>query len=433
MAYSALTRVRPGLAPLALLALLGGCGDAATGGVGHGRAALAVAPEFPEGHVTGSLNLVVDQVKVRVVRPPSEWVVDTSAAFPANASTMTMRVQVPLKARTERMEVVLELWAGPLLVFAGSRPVEVVEGAGSATATFIPLTYRGPGAEARVIRITPRDTVLRPGQSFTFAIEADNGSGVPVGDVYVNWSLGTTSGGSLTPAGVLTTPAARSSVLVRARAATGARDSTVIWVAPAPAIIEPLSGGGQTSVVGRTLPAPLVTRVLAGDGLGVPGLLVHFTGPAGSTLSPAVARTDAGGFARTTVTLAGRAGPQAFMGFLAGIGAVQFVVQGQVDAPSEIVIVRGNNQQARPGQMVPIPLEVAVRDQFGNPVRDALVRWEVIGGGGALGLTSTLTDAAGVALSAYQMGPGTGNNLVRATLDATATSVVFLLVPPGGE
>lgn len=432
MVYPAPSRLRACLAPLALMALAAGCGDAATDGLGHGRAALAVTPEFPEGHVTGSLNLVVDQVKVRVVRPPSEWVVDTSAVFPANASAMTMRVQVPLKARTERMEVVLELWAGPLLVFAGSRPVDVVEGAGSPGATLIPLTYRGPGAEARVIRITPRDTVLRPGQSFTFGIEADNGSGVPVGDVYVNWSLGTTSGGSLTPAGVLNTPTTRSSVLVRARAATGARDSTVIWVAPAPTAVVPVSGEGQTAVVGRALPAPLVTRVLASDGLGVPGLPVHFAGPAGSVATPAVVRTDAEGYARTTVTLGGKAGPQAFTGFLGGVGAVQFLVQGLVDAPSEIVIVRGNNQQAPPGQMAPIPLEVAVRDQFGNPVRDAMVLWEVIGGGGSLGLAETLTNGAGVALSSYQMGPGTGNNLVRATLEATGTSVVFLLVPAGG-
>ncbi|MFN2315557.1 MAG: hypothetical protein ABR551_09710 [Gemmatimonadales bacterium] len=432
MVYPAPTLSRDRWTPLALLALLAGCGDAATDGSGRGgQAALAVAPEYPAGYVAGSLNLVVDQVKVRVVRPPSEWVMDTTAAFPADAQSVSLRVQVPLKARVERLEVVLELWAGPLLIFAGSRSVEIAEGGRASQPTGIPLTYRGPGAEARNIQITPRDTVLRPGEVFGFGILADNGSGVTVGDVYVHWSATGNSGASIQPTGVLTAAGARGSVMLHARAATGARDSSRIWFAPAPTLVLPTSGGGQVAVVGTVLAAPLVTQVLANDGLGVPGVLVHLSTASGGTATPEVVRTDADGFARSVVTLGGKAGPQAFNAVVLGVGAVQHLVHGTVDAPARIAIVRGSNQITPPGQAVAVPLEVVVTDQYGNTVRDALVVWEVIAGGGSLGLLETRTNGGGRALSAYQMGPDSVTNLVRATMAATGLSVVFVLEAGG--
>lgn len=409
------------------LALLAGCGDAATDGIGPGAAALAVAPAYPAEYQPGTLNLVVDQVKVRVLRPPSEWVVDTSATFPADAPALTMQVRVPLKSRVERMDVVLELWAGPLLVFSGSQNVEVWEGAGTGQPASIPLTYRGPGAEARNIRITPRDTVLRPGERFRFGIQADNGSGVPVGDVYVAWSVSGNAAANVNAAGELTAAGQRGSVMLAARSATGARDSTRIWFAPAPVSVEAMAGGGQAAVVGSDLPAPFVARVLAADGLGVPGVLVHFSASSGGSVHPAAARTDGDGVARGTVTLGGLAGIQSFQGSVAGVGTVQFVATAEVDVPAQIAIVRGNNQIAPPGQPVQVPLEVIVTDRFGNSVRDARVTWEVLAGDGVLGLTESLTDGAGRALSAYTMGPGTATNLVRATMAATGAAVVFVL------
>lgn len=427
MVYSAQPPRITRLAAPALLALLAGCGDAATDGSWPGGARLAVVPEYPEGFAPGSLPLMLDQVKVRVIRPPAEWIVDTAVVFPASAKSLTMRVQVPLKTRQERLEAVLELWAGAQLIFAGHRMVDVAEGAGTGQPASIPLTYLGPGADARAITIAPRDTVLRPGQSFGFGVLADDGNGVPVGDVYVNWSTSGNSGASVTPAGVLTAAEARGAVMLHARAATGARDSSRIWFAPPPTTLTLISGSNQVAVVGSTLAAPLVARVTADDGLGVPGVLVHFTTPGGGTATPTAVRTDADGVARATVTLGTKAGPQPFQGTTLGVGAVQFQLEGLVDLPSQIGIVRGNLQETPPGQLVPVPLEVVVRDQFGNLVPGAKVRWTVVAGAGHLGLTETLTNANGRALAAYQMGPEPITNLVRATLEATNTSVVFVL------
>jgi len=413
-----------------LLALVAGCGSVATDGLAPGSASLAVVPEYPANFEAGSLNLVIDRVRVRVVRPPSEWIADTSAVFPAGAGSITMRLSLPLKARQEQLGVVLELWAGPLMLFSGARTLEVTEGLPVGEPPRILLTYRGPGAEARTIRITPRDTVLRPGQTLPFRVEADNGAGVPVGDVYVNWSVSGT-GATVTPSGVLSGPAQRGSVLLRASAATGARDSTRIWFAPAPTAILPVSGAGQSGVVGTALPAPLVARVMAADGLGVPGIPVQFySAAAGAVVATSPVITDADGVARTPVQLGTVAGSQGFVAYVAGLGAVQFGATAAVGAASIIQVVRGGDQVAAPGSQLPVPLEISVRDQYGNPVGNALVRWSVVQGGGELGLAETLTDGTGVALSAYQMGPAAGTNVVRATLASTGTSVLFVLRTP---
>jgi len=417
--------------PSALLALTAGCGSAATDGAGPGVAALTVVPEYPADFAPGSLNLVVDQVKLRAIRPPSEWALDTAVAFPAGAGSVTIRAQIPLKARVERLDVVLELWAGPLLIFSGSRLLEVSEGAPSGPAPTIPLTYRGPGAETRVIQITPRDTVLRPGESFAFGVLADDGNGQSLGDVYVNWSVAGGSGATVTPAGMLTGPASRGSAMLRARAATGARDSTRIWFAPAPTAVTAVTGHGQRGPVGTEASAPIVARALAADGLGVPGLPVRFsTGSPGAVAIDAVVITDAEGYARTNVLLGTRVGTQHYAATILGVGSSAFTMIADVGPAAAIRIVRGHDQETPPGATVGIPLEVSVTDQYGNVARNALVRWTVLQGDGTLGLTETRTDDRGRALSAYHMGPDPITNFVRATLDLTGTSVIFALRTP---
>lgn len=431
MPKSVPAKALPRWIPSALLALTAACGSAATDGSGPGMAALALVPEYPADFAPGTLNLVVDEIRIRAIRPPSEWILDTAVAFPATASSVTVRAQVPLKARVERLEVVLELWAGPLLIFSGSRMLDVAEGAPTGPAPAIPLTYRGPGAETRVIQITPRDTVLRPGQAYSFGVHAGDGNGQPLGDVYVAWSVSQGSGATVTPAGVLTGPPTRGSAMLHARAATGARDSTRIWFAPEPSDIVAHAGGGQRGEVGEAMPAPVVARVFAADGLGVPGIPVRFaTGSPGAAVADEVVITDAEGFARTAVTLGTRVGLQFYSATVLGLGNAGYAMVADVGPAAIIHIVRGNGQEAAPGTSVGIPLEVVVTDRFGNPVQGALVRWSVMQGDGILGLTESHSDERGRSLASYRMGPAAVPNFVRATLDLTGTSVVFALRTP---
>jgi hypothetical protein len=58
-------------------------------------------------------------------------------------------------------------------------------------------------------------------------------------------------------------------------------------------------------------------------------------------------------------------------------------------------------------------------------VAGALVHWSVPAGGGQLGVTESVTGAAGTAATPYTMGPGVESNVIQATLVATGTSVLF--------
>jgi hypothetical protein len=189
-----------------------------------------------------------------------------------------------------------------------------------------------------------------------------------------------------------------------------------------------VSGGGQSAVVGTALPRPLIVRVVGADGLGVPGILVNFSGEGtGAAVQPAAVRTDAAGLASAEAVVSHSAGAQRFTAEVTGLGSIQFLVDGLIDLPSQVLIASGDLQQTAPDDLVSAPLTVRVADRFGNPVPGQLVHWEVLAGGGALSQPSILTDSTGIVRAGYQMGPGSVTNFVRATLVSTGASVVFEL------
>jgi hypothetical protein len=189
-----------------------------------------------------------------------------------------------------------------------------------------------------------------------------------------------------------------------------------------------VSGGGQSAVVGTALPRPLIVRVVGADGLGVPGILVSFFGEGiGAITQPAAVRTDATGIASVDAIVSHIAGAQRFTAEVPGLSAVQFLVAGLIDLPSQVLIAGGDLQETPPDELVSTPLSVRVADRFGNPVPGQLVHWEVLAGGGVLSQPSILTDSTGIVRTGYQMGPGSVTNFVRATLVSTGASVVFEL------
>jgi len=73
--------------------------------------------------------------------------------------------------------------------------------------------------------------------------------------------------------------------------------------------IQIVSGNGQVQLVGQALPSPLVVKVVNGSGSPLAGATVTFSVASGSaSVSPTTATTDAGGLAKTTVTLGSAAG-----------------------------------------------------------------------------------------------------------------------------
>lgn len=82
--------------------------------------------------------------------------------------------------------------------------------------------------------------------------------------------------------------------------------------------------------------------------------------------------------------------------------------------PAAISIVRGNNQSATVGSILPDSLVVKVVDREGRPVPSQSVSFEVIAGGGSVAPDDARTDANGLAGTSWTLGTGAGAQQVLA-------------------
>ncbi len=423
------TRYRFLVPAFGLLALAAGACSDSTGGSGSPQAQLVLRPRFPATYTVGAFELAVDRVRVRLIRPPAEAVVDTVVFFPVDASEITVRVKVPLLSRREILNAGLELRGGTRILFSGTRQVEVTDVPTSAPA--IPLQYVGPGTEMTSLRIEPRDSALRPGEAFTYRVLAFNGQ-TALPDFYVGWSTDDPDHVSVDARGALVAPAERGSFMLRVISPTGVRDSTRVWISLPPSTMSYVSGTEQTSVAGTPLPDQLVVRVLALDGQGVPGVAVHFTALSGGTLTSPHVTTDANGFARTTATLGPIAGLQIFEAVVPSLPTITFRATAQAGPPFRIGALAGGNQQGIVGRILDGALIARVTDAVGNFIAGVPVTWQVVTGDGVLEQSDTRTNLNGLALGIYRLGTVPGTNVVRVTMTGTSLSTNFTATAAAG-
>jgi hypothetical protein len=303
---------------LGLLLALAGCADLV--GSGDLTASFSLAPAFAPGTVTGVVS--VDNVRLRLLRPVAELALDTTVVFPADSSRLAVRLRVPLRARSEKFLLLVELREGAATLFSATQTVELIAESEGPTPTPQPvLVYVGPGAAARALRIEPRDTVLTFGASFQFRVSGTDASGTPVNDLRVIWNAPQTV--SLSTDGTLLAPGARGIIKLRAFTPSGVGDSTSVRFAPAPASLVLQGGGGQNATAGSTLPVAFAVQVRGADGLGVPGVVVHFRSlTLGAAVGTASMVTGDNGSATTTLTLGILAGVYSFEAAVSGLPVV---------------------------------------------------------------------------------------------------------------
>lgn len=418
--------MRRPLPGLLLWATLGaaGCGDVPSHPGRGGIATLALQPVLPPALAEGSFDLAVDRARLRLARVNGEQVLDSTIIFPADSSQVSLRLKVPLLTRREVLGATLELRSGTRLLFAGNRQVEVGEEV--AVAPVIPLQYVGPGSEMTSLRLSPRDTVLRPGDTFTFGLEAFGPVGV-LPAFYAGWSTSNPSVATVNAHGTLRAPSQRGAAILRVVSPTGIKDSTQVWFAPPPLRLETISGNRQTSQAGLQLAELLGVRAMAGDGEGVPGIRVRFRSLSNGRTLDTLLITDQGGAARTAGVLGPSAGPQFFEATAPDLPTVTFAAQAIAGPPSAIAIIGGNSQQGTVARTLAATLTVLVSDGVGNPTSGVPLAWEVTGGEGTLVGASATTNLSGVGFTDLQLGRQAGFNTVRVRIPAGA-SVEFLAV-----
>jgi hypothetical protein len=313
--------LRSGLVALSAL-LLSTCTDNPVSPGRPGVGAIRVTPSFSAS--ARLVPLVLDRVRVVVIRPPSEVVADETASFDPNNSQVQLNVQVLLESTSEDLDVTVELYSGTTLLFSGTQTVTVTQG-GTTPPNSIPVSYQGPGSTIASLTITPRDATVLPGGTLAFGATGVDGQQAPVPDFYVSWGA---SAGTINAAGVFTAPTQRDTVIIRGAAANGTPnpvlDSTRVFVVPGPGDLTIVGGDQQSGVPGSRLPLPFEVRVDGTDQQPLPGVQVAFvvtTG--GGSVDSALTTTNANGIARTGANL-GQSGPQTYTASVPGLTPVLF-------------------------------------------------------------------------------------------------------------
>ena len=306
------------LKPIVAVLILAGCQEPSAPAALV--ASLGIAPVLAPGTLSGVV--AIDNARLRLFRAGSERVLDTTVVFPADSGSISVVLRVPLKARSERLLLIVELRVATQAYYSASQLVELFAEAEGPTPTPRPVvTYVGPGSTAKQLRIAPRDTILSFGDSFTFRVSASDSVGGTVDTPLLVWS--TLPALPISTAGMLLAPSVRGAVKLRVFTPAGVGDSTSVRFAPAPALLVLAAGAGQTAQAGSVLPTPFVVQVRGPDGLGVPGALVRFRAlTAGGSVRDATVVSDDNGLAGTPVTLGPVAGIYGFEASLPGLPVV---------------------------------------------------------------------------------------------------------------
>jgi hypothetical protein len=255
------------------------------------------------------------------------------------------------------------------------------------------------------------------GVQVTFAVTGGGGTVEPAaiatdatGHARATWTLGTAAG------------------IHRLEARAGGLSGSPVafeatGVPGASAALVRFSGDGQSAQVTTALPQPLVVRVTDAHGNAVSGASVTWsTSGSGSSITPAIATTDAAGEARGTWTLGVAAGAQTASASAAGT-SVAFSAVAAPGPATALVRVSGDAQSGVVATNLAQPLLVRVTDAWGNPVVGAEVGWHVTAGGGTITPAAQSTNSQGQAQATWRLGSASGANAVRVT--AAGAAVAF--------
>ena len=188
------------------------------------------------------------------------------------------------------------------------------------------------------------------------------------------------------------------------------------------------NGDAQQGTVGAALANPL--RVVVTQG-GAPkaGVTVAWSATGtGALMTPASTTTDADGIATSSWTLPQAAGAASAHAAVSGAtgSPVAFSATALAGAATQLALKGGNNQSGPVSAALANPLQVSVKDAFGNGVSGATVNWAVTAGGGSVTPASSTSDGSGTASTSLTLGPATGANTATAVSTAlTGSPVTF--------
>ncbi len=163
-----------------------------------------------------------------------------------------------------------------------------------------------------------------------------------------------------------------------------------------------VQGDLQVAAAGAQLPTPLVLRVKGTDGEPLDDTPISFqVVQGGGAVDPATIRSDANGEARVKWTLGRGASVQAIHASVPGLDPIKINATGVL--PDTIVVAQGNNQSAKAGAQLSVPIVVRVTGGNNIPIPGVTVSFAL--SGGAVSPASIVTNALGEASVRWTLGP----------------------------
>ncbi len=169
----------------------------------------------------------------------------------------------------------------------------------------------------------------------------------------------------------------------------------------------------------RVIVQPLSLQLRAGQSR---QLLAQANGPAGNaiggaelqyqSLSPGVVTVTASGM----VTAVGPSG-DAQVAVTSGSARALTNISVSASDPERLAPKAGMDQQGMVAELLAEPVEVLVSDGRGNPVRGAVVDFELTSGGGQVDPARLVSDAAGSVRTLWTLGPRAGRQLLTARVE----------------
>ena len=191
-----------------------------------------------------------------------------------------------------------------------------------------------------------------------------------------------------------------------------------------PAALVKVSGDGQVGLPSTNLPLPLVVQVKDQADLPLSNVTVVFSFVTGSGSFPngAYALTGSDGKAAVIVQPGAAIGDYYITAQVAGFDrSLTFLVTTRVPRVASVEIVSGDNQTARAGTTLPLPLTLRVLDELAKPAAGIAVQFDIAAGGGSLQpATVQYTGVDGMASVLWTLGT-TAAQTLRAWLADTPT------------
>ncbi len=421
------------------LVLLSGvtCTDGPSSPGAGGPALVRVAPQFSRAAAAavgtlGQFGLTIDTAQVRIDhldRLSDTAGLDTVLAVAPGSDTLRLSFPIILAAATERLQVTVDLRDGQQILFSGTQIISAAVGAPSTTPPpAISLDYVGPGAGAKLLFITPRDTVIGVKGLVNYLFTALDSTQSIVTSATVAWSLSDSSVGAIdSRTGTFVSNGTEGATRVFATTPNALRDSATLTITAPPSKIVILSGGGQTGAPSSALQQPLVVQAQTPGGHPVAGVAVTFVPAATGSVNPSAAVTDSTGRAQTTMTLGRTSGPQIFgvlSSGLAGDSATEYATAGP---GASMVKVAGDSQTVAASTAVPVAPAVRIISATGAPLAGIPVVFAVTAGGGIVTGATVLTDSTGTAtVGAWLLGSSGTQTLLATSGTLSATFTAFL-------